>query len=585
MKLRLTKEQVIMKNAITLLLCSLFVFTGMAQTASSGTQMDVPERTTELKALYQQAKQLENNGTAAEINANRLAIKNAWQEVNPAIAALYKPVETGNLNGLTILENEISTEDAQPIARSPEDWGTDILIHDDFVDGLDMDVTGDGDIYITSYKNLVGGGVDVNTYRSLNGGISFSLWKSISFGNINLLKLQTILMDGNGEEYLLLYTLGDNGILSPIRLKISNGNIEAGPAIVGNLTDFSMDRNYPINTSNQRIFAIYLKEDTACSEGGRLFSARSTAGSYGFDWLDETEIPVCAKQVDFAYGRDGGCYTTFIGGNSGKLYANFNPNYNDPGSWAGDEVIINPSSNQELSEPTIRAARKIPANDHVIIGVSLFSQSIGKVSNETLLRENGGSYSSISTITPSNDGDFLHIDGWVRRQNTVDVIQTAYLNTDNTANNIAVSRTYEGDGTFESSEIVSDPNIDVFEGLPTVVAETADGEPCMAYASTSSDGTRGYGLYFDSRSTLGVGKNKIDHITMYPNPAKDIVNLKTENTIENISIYSQLGQKVIQVSPGQKNTALNVTSLATGSYFVEITTTTHQTVVKQIVKK
>tara|TARA_R100000306_G_scaffold37095_1_gene37375 strand:+ start:4320 stop:4655 length:336 start_codon:yes stop_codon:yes gene_type:complete len=86
-----------MKNVITFLMCSLCIITGIAQSDFSGNNIIIPERTPELEALYQQAKTLEENGTAAEINANRMAIKNAWQEVDPDVAALYKPIATNRV--------------------------------------------------------------------------------------------------------------------------------------------------------------------------------------------------------------------------------------------------------------------------------------------------------------------------------------------------------------------------------------------------------------------------------------------------------------------------------------------------------
>ena len=86
-----------MKNVITFLMCSLCIITGIAQSDFNGNSIIIPERTSELEALYEQAKVLEQNGTAAEINANRIAIKNAWQEIDPNVAALYKPIVTNRL--------------------------------------------------------------------------------------------------------------------------------------------------------------------------------------------------------------------------------------------------------------------------------------------------------------------------------------------------------------------------------------------------------------------------------------------------------------------------------------------------------
>ena len=90
------------------------------------------------------------------------------------------------------------------------------------------------------------------------------------------------------------------------------------------------------NTNSQRVFATYQKT-TSCSE---VHSARSTAGSYGFDWIDEVSLGTCGLQVEFSYGLNGASYATYTGATSGNLYAEVNSNYNDPASWGARETLI-----------------------------------------------------------------------------------------------------------------------------------------------------------------------------------------------------------------------------------------------------
>ena len=106
------------------------------------------QMTAELVALYEESRALENTGTAFEIEANRLAIKAAWETIDPAIAALYKPIDTGTLLPETMENlpiNGIYYPEEIKEPRSSEgtrDWDTDRLLLDEFVDGVDMDVTG-----------------------------------------------------------------------------------------------------------------------------------------------------------------------------------------------------------------------------------------------------------------------------------------------------------------------------------------------------------------------------------------------------------------------------------------------------------
>lgn len=568
MKLKLNKNHVLMKNQITFLLCALVTFIGMAQTDFNGTQMDVPERTPELKALYQQAKDLENTGTAAEINANRLAIKNAWQEVDPAVAALYKPIEHGNATLPNVIEGSYEE------SRSIEDWNADGLLRTGYIDGVDMDVTRHGgDIYIASFENYANNGDDAYlfVYRSTDNGNSFELWMSTAYPNTLFEKMQILTIDGNGEDYLLVYLLDDNGKFFVSRIKISNKTLDS-QIIQLDVLDFGVDRNYPGDTAAQRVFATY-SVTGGCSQSGELHSARSTAGSYGFDWVDETALGICADQVEFAYGRDGGCYTIFTGGNSGSLYANFNDNYNDPASWDTQEILAYGSDTESLN-PTIRAARKAPSEDKVIVFTSSRDAGSGNhYDAKGYLRENGGSYTVFSNYGAGGGGlySILQPDSWVRQDNGVETIRTSYVRhrIDDSENNTNRSLTFNGTG-FDPFEPVADSHRDVFEGFQSVIAETQDNLPCMAFTGTDTGGNYGYNLYFDRKSTLGVEENELEGLVYYPNPAQDILNLSAQTTLEQVAIYSVLGKKVLQVSPGQKNATLNVSSLAAGIYLLKI---------------
>jgi len=64
---------------------------------------------------------------------------------------------------------------------------------------------------------------------------------------------------------------------------------------------------------------------------------------------------------------------------------------------------------------------------------------------------------------------------------------------------------------------------------------------------------------------------------MYPNPASNILNIASENTIDSIEIYNLLGQKVMTSKPGQNTAEVNVSNLNTGVYIVNTTIAEKQT--------
>ncbi len=551
-----------MKNTITFLMCTLCIITGIAQSDLSGNELVIPERTPALEALYLQARDLEENGTAVQINANRLAIKNAWQTIDPNVAALYKPITAEQSINLGGDEPYIPTI-IKERPESPENWGIDKLLKNGWIDGVDMDVTGSGDIYIGAYENLIdfGGTNDsIYVYRSTNDGNSFQKWKSVAT-TVPILKIQTITIDGSGDNFLSVYLITKSGKFQVARWNMATGTYNA-QTIATDVVDFSVDRNYPNNTSSQRVFATYHKSNHS------TYSARSTAGSYGFDWVDETSFSLLGDQVTFAYGRDGSCYTAFIGYNTRSLRAIANSNSNDPASWGTKETLTD-GGLVEIINPSIRATRHPIANDWVMIFVSTrLAGSTDNYQGKYYRRTNSGNYVQGYYFIFDPEYNYAHQDSWIRRINDTKDLQSACVSDriDNTENDRSASITDYGG--YTASYYVSDPEIDAFDGFPPAVAETRDGLPCLAFAGTQSG--YGWGLYWDAKSTLKIEDNNFEKFKFYPNPTQDIINLSANNTIESVSIFSILGQKVMDVSVNENTSSINIESLTQGVYLMKV---------------
>jgi hypothetical protein len=63
-----------------------------------------------------------------------------------------------------------------------------------------------------------------------------------------------------------------------------------------------------------------------------------------------------------------------------------------------------------------------------------------------------------------------------------------------------------------------------------------------------------------------------NYFTLYPNPAKSVLNISSKETIEikSISIYNTLGQLVLVIPNAEKVSRIDVSSLTTGNYFIKI---------------
>ena len=64
------------------------------------------------------------------------------------------------------------------------------------------------------------------------------------------------------------------------------------------------------------------------------------------------------------------------------------------------------------------------------------------------------------------------------------------------------------------------------------------------------------------------------YFTLYPNPAKDILNFEVKNKIgvKSVSVYNALGQIVIAITNVDNLKDIDVSSLTAGSYFVKVYT-------------
>src|SRR5690554_2241742 len=80
----------------------------------------------------------------------------------------------------------------------------------------------------------------------------------------------------------------------------------------------------------------------------------------------------------------------------------------------------------------------------------------------------------------------------------------------------------------------------------------------------------GYAKVYDLSGVLSSDKFTNANFTIYPNPATDVLNIALENDalLENVTIYNNVGQKIKTV----KQNTVDVSTLAKGLYFVEVTT-------------
>ena len=73
--------------------------------------------------------------------------------------------------------------------------------------------------------------------------------------------------------------------------------------------------------------------------------------------------------------------------------------------------------------------------------------------------------------------------------------------------------------------------------------------------------------------TAGVGINEVeDNISVYPNPANNVLNVNASSNINKVEVYNMLGQNVMTVSVNDINASINTSSLTQGMYMLKLHT-------------
>lgn len=108
--------------------------------------------------------------------------------------------------------------------------------------------------------------------------------------------------------------------------------------------------------------------------------------------------------------------------------------------------------------------------------------------------------------------------------------------------------------------------------LGSDVALSASGFELIVGAAASANGNlnKGYAKVYDLSGVLSTKKINAVNFNVYPNPSTDVLNIELDDNLilENITLYNNLGQKVKSV----KTSVIDVSNLAKGLYFIEVTT-------------
>jgi len=96
--------------------------------------------------------------------------------------------------------------------------------------------------------------------------------------------------------------------------------------------------------------------------------------------------------------------------------------------------------------------------------------------------------------------------------------------------------------------------------------------PVVLNANDGNGGSTNQNFTITVNSTLGIDKNIIKGFALYPNPVDDVLNIETQENINNIKIFNPLGQQIVNKNANTNNISVNINYLPKGIYFVIVNT-------------
>jgi hypothetical protein len=104
------------------------------------------------------------------------------------------------------------------------------------------------------------------------------------------------------------------------------------------------------------------------------------------------------------------------------------------------------------------------------------------------------------------------------------------------------------------------------------------------YVSQTINGCEGPKTAITVNLNLGVDQNQLISITYSPNPVVDVLVVKSNELIENITVFNTLGQLLFTLTENANEFSVDLSNLPTGSYFIKAQTEDLNQVFKVIKK-
>ena len=71
-------------------------------------------------------------------------------------------------------------------------------------------------------------------------------------------------------------------------------------------------------------------------------------------------------------------------------------------------------------------------------------------------------------------------------------------------------------------------------------------------------------------TSLGIDEAIKSQFTYFPNPVNDVLTIKAQKAVEDITVFNMLGQVVKQQTPNTMDCTVDLSAMQSGAYFVKV---------------
>jgi hypothetical protein len=109
-----------------------------------------------------------------------------------------------------------------------------------------------------------------------------------------------------------------------------------------------------------------------------------------------------------------------------------------------------------------------------------------------------------------------------------------------------------------------------FTGTDAMTRDDIDQVVIQFNSEANNDAVTAYIDNLQSSQSLGLDDPAMSEFTYFPNPVNDQLTINSQRDVKDITVYNMLGQVVVRQTPNMRNCTVDMSSMQTGAYFVQV---------------